>query len=83
MSLFVFRFYGPVNPLGSCQAHSVYLTTHFPGQVESSKWLASTCAHSFTRNRQKNVSLVFEIFQYWGTILKAKNLLPLVAYSFL
>ena len=25
--LFVLRFYGPVNPMGSCQARSVYLTT--------------------------------------------------------
>ena len=25
--LFVLQFYGPVNPLGSCQARSVYLTT--------------------------------------------------------
>ena len=25
--LFVLRFYGPVNPLGSCRARSVYLTT--------------------------------------------------------
>ena len=25
--LFVLRFYGPVNPMGSCRAQSVYLTT--------------------------------------------------------
>ena len=25
--LFVLRFYGPVNPVGSCRARSVYLTT--------------------------------------------------------
>ena len=25
--LFVLRFYGPVNPMGSCRAWSVYLTT--------------------------------------------------------
>ena len=25
--LFVLRFYGPVNPMGSCQAWSIYLTT--------------------------------------------------------
>ena len=30
--LFVLRFYGPVNPMGSCQAQSVYLTT-FTGQA--------------------------------------------------
>ena len=26
LDLFVLRFYGPVNPMGSCQAWSVYLT---------------------------------------------------------
>ena len=26
-SLFVLRFYGPVNPVGSCRARSIYLTT--------------------------------------------------------
>ena len=26
--LFVLRFYGPVNPMGSCRARSVYLTKH-------------------------------------------------------
>ena len=26
--LFVLRFYSPVNPMGSCRARSVYLTTH-------------------------------------------------------
>ena len=28
--LFVLRFYGPVNPMGSCRARSVYLTTRLP-----------------------------------------------------
>ena len=27
------RFYGPVNPMGSCQARSVYLTTHLLGRL--------------------------------------------------
>ena len=31
--LFVLRFYGPVNPMGSCQARSVYLTTRFLGKL--------------------------------------------------
>ena len=31
--LFVLRFYGPVNPLGSCQAQSVYLTTRLLGRL--------------------------------------------------
>ena len=29
--LFVLRFYGPVNPMGSCRARSVYLTTRLLG----------------------------------------------------
>ena len=37
-SLFVLRFYGPVNPMGSCRARSVYLTT---GQALSSKRLTN------------------------------------------
>ena len=31
--LFVLRFYGPVNPMGSCRARSVYLTTHLLGKL--------------------------------------------------
>ena len=31
--LFVLRFYGPVNPMGSCPARSVYLTTRLPGRL--------------------------------------------------
>ena len=31
--LFVLRFYGPVNPTGSCQAQSVYLTTCLLGRL--------------------------------------------------
>ena len=27
------RFYGPVNPMGSCRARSVYLTTHLLGRL--------------------------------------------------
>ena len=32
-SLFVLRFYGPVNPMGSCWAWSVYLTTCLLGRL--------------------------------------------------
>ena len=32
-SLFVLRFYGPVNPMGSCWARSVYLTTRLLGKL--------------------------------------------------
>ena len=31
--LFVLRFHGPVNPMGSCRARSVYLTTHLLGRL--------------------------------------------------
>ena len=31
--MFVLRFYGPVNPLGSCRARSVYLTSLFLGRL--------------------------------------------------
>ena len=31
--LFVLRFYGPVNSMGSCRAWSVYLTTHLLGRL--------------------------------------------------
>ena len=31
--LFVLRFYGSVNPMGSCQARSVYLTTRLLGRL--------------------------------------------------
>ena len=32
-SLFVLKFYGPVNPMGSCRARSVYLTTRLLGRL--------------------------------------------------
>ena len=32
--LFVLRFYGPVNPMGSCRARSVYLTTRLLGRLK-------------------------------------------------
>ena len=31
--LFVLRFYDPVNPMGSCRARSVYLTTRLLGRL--------------------------------------------------
>ena len=33
MFVFVLRFYGPVNPMGSCRARSVYLTTRLLGRL--------------------------------------------------
>ena len=38
----VLRFYGPVNPMGSCRARSVYLTT-LCGQAQFSKYGAQCC----------------------------------------
>ena len=32
-SLFVLRFYGPINPMGSCRPRSVYLTTLLLGRL--------------------------------------------------
>ena len=32
LDVVVLRFYGPVNPMGSCRARSVYLTTRLLGR---------------------------------------------------
>ena len=48
--LFVLRFYGPVNPMGSCRAQSVYLNTNWAGLVLQA--LNQYYAHSFARNWQ-------------------------------
>ena len=37
--LFVLRFYGPVNPMGSCWARSVYLTTRLLGSLRQLPFL--------------------------------------------
>ena len=50
-SLFVLKFYGPVNPMGSCRAQSVYLTTRLLGRL-SFLAVNQYCAHSFTKNWQ-------------------------------
>ena len=49
--LFVLRFYGPVNPLGSCRARSVYLShVYWTGLI---LWAVNQyCVHSFARNWQ-------------------------------
>ena len=31
--LFMLRFYGPVNPMASCRARSIYLTTRLLGRL--------------------------------------------------
>ena len=33
LALFVLRFYGTVNPMGSCRARSVYLNTSLLGRL--------------------------------------------------
>ena len=35
--LFVLMFYGPINPVGSCRARSVYLTTRLLGRLSSKR----------------------------------------------
>ena len=45
------RFYGPINPMGSCLAWSVYLTTLLLGRF-SPLSVYKYCAHSFARNWQ-------------------------------
>ena len=37
MDLFVLRFYGPVNPVGSCRAQSVYLISLLLGRQSSER----------------------------------------------
>ena len=46
------RFYGPVNPMGSCWARSVYLTTRLLGRLSPLSSCNQYCAHSFARNWQ-------------------------------
>ena len=43
-------FYHTVNPIGSRQAWSVYLTILFLDRFSPLKWLTSTCAYFVTRN---------------------------------
>ena len=42
LGLFVLRFYGPVNPMGSCRARSVYLTTRLLGRLSPLSGLLCT-----------------------------------------
>ena len=54
--LFVLRFYGPVNPMGSCQAWSVYLTTRLLGRLSPLSGLPVLC----TFFRQKLTTALLE-----------------------
>ena len=49
--LFVLRFYGPVNPMGSYRARSVYLTTRLLSRLSPLIGWPVLC-HSFARNWQ-------------------------------
>ena len=40
LCLFVLRFYGPINPMGSCRERSIYLATRLLGRL-SPQWLTS------------------------------------------
>ena len=55
-SLFVLRFYGPVNPVGSCRARSVYLTTLLLGRLSPLSGLPVLC----TFFRQKLTTALLE-----------------------
>ena len=46
VSLFVLRLYGPVNPIMTCQAQSVYLTTLLLDRLSPLSGLNQYCAHS-------------------------------------
>ena len=54
--LFVLRFYGPVNPMGSCRARSVYLTTRLLGRLSPLCGLPVLC----TFFRQKLTTALLE-----------------------
>ena len=53
--LFVLRFYGPVNPMGSCQARSVYLTTRLLGRLSPLRGYLVLC--TFFRQKLKTALL--------------------------
>ena len=44
------EFSGLVNTIKVMWSRSVYLTKLFLGKFDSSKWLTSTCTHSFVSN---------------------------------
>ena len=48
VNLFVLRFYGPVNPMGSYPVRSIYLTTRLLGRLSPLSSLP-VFAHSFAR----------------------------------
>ena len=69
--LFVLRFYGPVNPMGSCRALSVYLTTHLLGRLSPLSGLPVLC--TFFRQRRQACKNV--VTSFLKRVLKEKSYL--------
>ena len=64
--LFVLRFYGPVNPMGSCRAQSVYLTTHLLGRLSLLSGSPVLC--TFFRQKLTTALLESLMFSMLGKI---------------
>ena len=71
-TLFVLRFYGPVYPMGSCWARSVYLTTRFLGRL--SPLSSSPVLCTFFRQTIKTLKCPLLIFKFGR--LKVKFSMP-------
>ena len=72
--LFVLRFYGPVNPMGSCWALSVYLTTRLLGRLSPVNfWQLHLILHQHGLIR--NWFVVYFLFHYIHVCLSGRNLL--------
>ena len=63
--LFVLRFYGPVNPVGSCRARSVYLTTRLLGRFSPLSGLTSI-VHMEVKLKSKRLPLETKNTKYSG-----------------
>ena len=57
VSLFVLRFYSPVNPVGSCRVRSVYLITRLLGRLNPLSGSSVLC----TFFRQKLTTALLEL----------------------
>ena len=71
---FVLRFYRPANPMGSCRAQSVYLTTILLGRL-SPLAFNQYCAHSFASNCQlpflnqgKGENVCLFVLRFYGPV---------------
>ena len=66
--LFVLRFYGPVNPMGSCRARSVYLTTHLLGRLSP----LTQCMFLWRNadNIYVDINVQALLISSWGTVHK-------------